>query len=158
VLAPKMIVEKYMGTIKQEADDLVSRLIESSETEGGVNPLKFLELNSINIIFSACFGRKFKSIEDPEFVKLSTLIEETMKIAGPEKDLTNFFPFLVMFEFLSNTQLKLKDFIFKKRDPIFRELVREAIHIEGPNVIKSLDENGFKLTEDEKIPFTCKYC
>lgn len=158
VLAPKMIASKYLETIKQESRNLVSRLIETSKADkNGLDPLKNLELNSINVIFSACFGRKFNNVKDPEFIRLATLIEENIKIVAPENDLGNFFPIFTTLGLSSKNQTAVKDFFAKRRDPIYRQLVSEAVDREGPNVVKSLKENGFNFTEDELLVFTCTY-
>lgn len=146
-----------MKSIEQESYDLVSRLIESSETEGGTDPLKYLELNSMNVMFLACFGRKFNDIKDPEFVRLSTMIEQSMKYAGIENDLANFLPILSIVDYFAGSQATQKKFIKTQRDPIYRQLVEEALTREGPNVVKSLAENGYDFTEDEKIVLTCKH-
>lgn len=146
-----------MKSIEQESYDLVSRLIESSETEGGTDPLKYLELNSMNVMFLACFGRKFNDIKDPEFVRLSSMIEQSMKYAGIENDLANFLPILSIVDYFAGSQATQKKFIKTQRDPVYRQLVEEALTREGPNVFKSLAENGLDFTEDEKIVLACKH-
>jgi hypothetical protein len=156
VLAPKQI-EKYMDSIHKESSDLVDRLIESTGKEGSTNPIKALELNSMNVIFSASFGRKFDTLDDPEFIELSDIAETSLKYAGTENDLANFLPIISIFDYFAGTQVKLKKFIKTRRDPIYRNLIKEASERDGQNLIKSLDEDGFNLTADEKLVFMCKY-
>lgn len=157
VLAPRIIVDKYMKSIKQESYDLVSRFIKSSETEGGTDPVKYLELNSMNVMFLACFGRKFNDIKDPEFIHLSTLIETSMKYAGIENDLANFLPVFSIVDYFAGSEAEQQNFIKTQRDPVFRQFIKEAVNREGPNVVKSLEENGYHFTEDEKMILTCKF-
>ncbi|CAO3637352.1 unnamed protein product [Mucor hiemalis] len=149
VLAPRMIVDHYMGSIKHESVKLISRLMEDSKAEGGVDPIKSLELNSLNVIFSACFGKKYDSVNDPEFVAVSRLIEKGIKLAGVENDLATFLPAFSFVDYLAGSQVKMREFLDVEREPIMRGLVREAALREGPNVIKSLQEEAFQFTEDE---------
>lgn len=156
VLGPKHI-HKYMDTIIQESEDLVSRFIESTEKEGATNPFKHLELNSLNVVFSAAYGRKFDSVDDQEFIQLSTMIEKSMKFAGLENDLANFLPIISIVDYFAGSQVKQKNFIKYERDPVYRNLIKEARASKVPNVVKSLKENGFNLTEDQTLVFTSKF-
>lgn len=152
VLAPRLITDNYIDSIKKEAHDLVSRFIESSnESEGGIYPLKYLELNSMNVITSACFGKKYDSINDPEFINLSEVVEITMKLGGIDNDLPNFLPIVKIFDYFAGTKEKMEKFIKTRRDPTFKKHIQEAFACEGPNVMKSLEENGFHFTEDQKL-------
>jgi hypothetical protein len=155
VIAPKQI-ENYMDSIQKEARDLVSRFIASTERDGSINPLKYLELNSLNVIFNLSFGRKFDSVDDPEFKELTEVIETTMKYGGVENDMSTFLPIFSIVDYFSGLQAKMRNFIVTRRDPAFRKLIREASKMESPNLIKSLDEDGFNMTEDDKVVFMCK--
>ncbi|RCI06239.1 cytochrome P450 2 sub U member 1 [Rhizopus stolonifer] len=152
VLAPKQM-DNFLDNIKKESADFVHRLIEATEKEGNVNPLKFLELNTMNVIFQACFGRRFDSVDDPEFSKLAHMVETSMKYAGLEEDLPSFLPILSLFNYFSNKTSKWKNFINNERNPIYIKLIEEALKKEEPNVVKSLDENGFPMSMEEKIVF-----
>lgn len=156
ILGPKHI-EKYMDSIIEESENLVSRFIETTEKEGAANPFKHLELNSLNVVFSAAFGRKFDSVHDKEFINLSTMIETSMKFAGLENDLANFLPVVSIIDYFAGTQAKQMSFIKNERDPAYRKLIAEARTSKNPNVIKSLKENGFNLSEDETLVFTSKF-
>lgn len=155
VLAPKQI-EKYMDSIHEKADTLVSQLIESTEGGQGVTPRMSLELYSLNVIASACFGKKYESIHDPQFIKLAELIVESMKYAGLENDLPNFLPAFAIFDYFAGTQEKMKQFIKTRRDPMCKELIEFAMEQEGPNVVKSFQENGFNLSQDDLTVMMCK--
>jgi hypothetical protein len=156
VIAPKQI-ENHMGSIQEEARDLVSRLIENNKKYGSTNPIKFLELNSLNVIFNICFGRKFDSVDDPDFKEVTEVIELVVKYAGLENDLATYLPILSIVNYISSLQAKIQGFIKNVRDPLFRKLIREASEMELPNVVKSLSENGFDMTEDDKVVFMCEY-
>ncbi|KAG2196313.1 hypothetical protein INT47_009308 [Mucor saturninus] len=153
VLGPKHI-EKYMDSIIEESENLVTRFIETTEKEGATDPFKHLELNSLNVVFSATFGRKFDSVHDKEFINLSTMIETSMKFAGLENDLANFLPVVSVIDYFAGTQAKQKSFIKNRRNPVYRKLIEEARASTSPNVIKSLKENGFNLSEDDTLVFT----
>lgn len=111
----------------------------------------------MNVIFMAGFGRRFESVNDPEFVKLSEMVEYGMKLAGLENDLANFLPIISIVDYFAGTQLKMKQFVKTKRDPVYKQLIEEAATREGPNLVKSLAEDGFDLSDDEKIVFMCMY-
>ncbi|KAI8354066.1 cytochrome P450 [Blakeslea trispora] len=137
VLAPKQM-ENFMSSIQKESMDFANRLIDFTTQNGSVNPVKLLELNSMNVIFQALFGRKFESVEDPEFCQLSDMVERAMEYAGLEQDLPNFLPVLSVFK-CSSTRLK--------RDPIFKKMIEEAYNTDGPNVVKMLDQYDMSLEE-----------
>ncbi|KAG2229318.1 cytochrome P450 [Thamnidium elegans] len=150
VLAPKQI-EKYMDSIHKESKDLVSRLMQSTKDESEVNPFKFLELNSMNVILTAAFGKRFDSVQDPEFYRIATMIETGMKFGGLENDLPNFLPVISIFDYMAGTQAKQRYYLKHERDPIYIKLIKDAATRDGPNVIKSLVENGFHFTDEEKL-------
>lgn len=151
-----MIVDNYMGSIREESVKLISRLLEESKAEGGVNPLKSLELNSLNVIYSAVFGRKYDSVDDPEFIAISRNIEKGIKLAGVENDLATFLPALSFVDYLAGSQVKMREYLEKERGPMMRKLVKEASERDGPNVIKSLQEGTFNFTEDEVMILASK--
>lgn len=155
VLAPKHI-EKYIPSINKEAKDLVTRFIESTEKEGGVDPFKHLELNSLNVITETCFSKRFNSVEDPEFIKLSSIVETTMLYCGAENDLANFLPIVSIYDYFFGNHAEKKNFNLNERNPHLRRMVKEATYAKGPNVIKALEDGGFKLTDEELMALACK--
>jgi hypothetical protein len=74
VLSSKMIEQNYMDSIMKESSELAKRLINATEINGSVDPLKYLELLTLNVIFNAGFGRSFNSIDDPEFRTLAHVV------------------------------------------------------------------------------------
>lgn len=156
VLAPKHI-ESYTPSLERESRDLVSRFIESTEKNSSVNPLKHLELFSMNVIITAIFSKRFDSVEDPDFKKLDEMIAHVIKNCGLENDLPNFLPIVSVYNYFFGGQAEQRDFIQNKRNPFFRQLIRDAAVAEGPNVIKSLVEDGFKLSNDETLAITGTY-
>ncbi|KAI9274024.1 cytochrome P450 [Helicostylum pulchrum] len=153
VLAPKHI-ESYTPSLERESRDLVSRFIESTEKNGSVNPLKHLELFSMNVIITAIFSKRFDSVEDADFKKLDAMVAHVIKNCGLENDLPNFLPIVSIYHYFFGGQAEQRDFIKNKRNPFFRQLIRDAAVAEGPNVIKSLVEDGFKLSNDETLAIT----
>lgn len=143
-----------MEPIKAEAVALADRFIRYSKVENGVNPTKHLHLNSINIIFMAGFGKNFSSIEDPDFATISAVTEKAMGLAGMEHDLPNFLPIMTIVDYCSGKHAMMKNFIDNVRNPVYRELIREALERDGPNLVKSLGE--FNFTDDEKLVIMCK--
>lgn len=144
-----------MGLINQQGQDLVSRFIDLTEKYGGTDPLKHLELYSLNVIFFACFGREFHSIDDPEFIKLINMINTSMEFAGLKNDWPNFLPALSFVDSFTGIQDKMKRFINEQLSPTVKKFIQEATKNNKPNIVKSLEENGYVLSEDEKVVLMC---
>lgn len=155
VLAPNKIDSYYMDDITRESSNLVDRLMSVTEKEGAVYPLKHLELNSMNIVFKAGFGKRFDSIDNPEFRQVTDLVQRSIKFAGTEDDMANFLPVFSFVDYFSGNQLKMKKFIDEEYSPKLLSLVREAEATQGNNIVKSILEEGFEMTEDEKVCFMC---
>lgn len=155
ILAPKQI-ETYMDSISNESFELVNRLMRATEEDGSVDPMQHFMLQALNVIYKVSFGDRFEAIDDPKFHELSSLIEETMTLGGFENDLASFLPILSIVDYFAGSQVKMKRFIKLKRDPVFKRLLKEAMAREGPNVVKSLGEQRFEFTEEDKIVLMCK--
>lgn len=155
ILAPKQI-ETYMDSISQESFELANRLMQATEQYGSVDPVQHFMLQSLNVIYKVCFGGRFETIDDPRFHELSDLIEHTMTLGGIENDLASFLPILSIIDYFAGSQVKMKNFIKTKRDPVFKRLLKEAMLREGPNVVKSLEEHKYDFDEEEKIVLMCK--
>lgn len=156
VLAPKHI-EKYSPSLERESADLVTRFIESTEKEGSINPFHHLTLFSMNVITTALFSKRFDSVHNPNFITLTSIIEQAMKNLGLDNDLSNFLPIISLYDYFFGTQVEQKSFIKNERNPFFRKLIQNATMAEGPNVIKSFAEDGFTLSNDDMLVITCKY-
>ncbi|KAI7873086.1 cytochrome P450 [Mucor mucedo] len=128
IMGPKQIF-KYMDSIEREANDLVNRCIDHTEKNGGTHPTQFFALNSINVMVSALFGKRFNSVQDPEFIQLSSVVEESIKFSGLESDLANFLPTFSVYNYLT------------------------AAARDGPNAVKYLLESDFDLLEEDLIKF-----
>lgn len=146
-----------MDSICEESARLVDGFIKSTEKHGSTNPTKYLELNSMNVMFATGYGRKFDSVEDPEFIDLSDIVETSLKFAGLENDMANFLPIASVFDYVAGTQSKMAKFAQTRLDPVFRKLIKAATEAEGPNLVKSLkEEDGSELSDDELRVFMCK--
>ncbi|RCH93775.1 cytochrome P450 1 sub A member 2, partial [Rhizopus stolonifer] len=143
----------FAPNIKEESTNLVTRLIEATEKYGSVDPLKNLELNAMNVILEATFGKRFKSVDDPEFRKLSEIVELSMKYAGLENDLSNFLPIISFVDNYTGRQYKWRKFMTTERNPAYEELIKQAMLKDSPNLMNALEENGYPMTMDEKIVF-----
>ncbi|KAK4514757.1 60S ribosomal protein L26A [Mucor velutinosus] len=154
ILAPKQI-DKYMDSISNESLELVNRLMRATEEDKSVDPMQHFMLQALNVIYKVSFGDRFETIEDPKFHELSSLIEETMMLGGFENDLASFLPILSIVDYFAGSQVKMKHFIKTKRDPVFKRLLKEAMSRDGPNVVKSLEEQKYEFTEEDKIVLMC---
>ncbi|KAG2214325.1 hypothetical protein INT47_000881 [Mucor saturninus] len=152
IMGPKQIF-KYIDSIEREANDLVNRCIDHTEKNGGTHPTQFFALNSINVMVSALFGKRFDSVQDPEFIQLSSLVEESIKFSGLESDLANFLPIFSVYNYLTGKEAKMKHHVNQRRNPLYQKLIKEAAAREGPNAVKSLLESDFDLLEEDLITF-----
>jgi hypothetical protein len=143
-----------MDTIHKESRFLVDSLITATEKEGSVDPLKYLELNSLNVICAAVFGQRFDSIYDPEYEKTTYLVKAGIKFCGYEDDLGNFLPIISIFDRFFGKQAKMRQYI-SERNAVFHKLIEQAKLKEGNNLVKLLEENKYGLTEDDMLVLMC---
>jgi hypothetical protein len=128
--------------IEEQADYMINTLLDSSKKSGPIFPAKNLHLYSLNIICQVLFSKKFTSVDDPEFLDISDLVDTIVKLGGPDRNLPTFFPILKIFKFLSKTENQLIDIVKNRRDPTLLELRRHALQSDAPNIVKSLEEDG----------------
>jgi hypothetical protein len=146
-----------MESIHKETSELVSRLLESTEKNGYTDPYKSNELCFLNVVFTIAFGRRFESSDDPEFLKIIHIIEKSMKFLALEKDKPNFLPIVSIIDYFAGTQAEMKHFTDTVRNPAFKKFIEEASMKEGPNVVKSLRDDGFNLPDEDRHVLLCKY-
>jgi hypothetical protein len=104
-------VEKHSDLIESKADDLVERLIRETKENGSVNPVKSLEFYSLSIVSNITLGKKFESLDDPNFKKTSYIMERSTKLCGFEYDLPNFLPIFRPLFYYMGVEKKIKEFI-----------------------------------------------
>lgn len=156
ILTPKEI-DKYIDSMENESRIMVERLIDVTMNEGSVNPVKYLELCTLNAIFEICFGKQFDSIHDPDFERVAKMIKASVKFAGLENDLANFFPFLSVIDYFIGKQVKMRQFIYNDRNPFLRQAIQDAAALkEGSNLVKLIEEMECDLTEEDIIVLICK--
>lgn len=124
-------------------------------SNGSIDPLKYLELYSLNIIFSSCFGREFCSVDDPEFIELIELINTSLGFAGLEHDLPNFLPALSFVDSLTGIQGKMEKFIRGQVNPMVRKFIQEANANDKPTIVRSFKDNGYNFSEEEMNVLMC---
>ncbi|KAI8877874.1 cytochrome P450 [Backusella circina FSU 941] len=150
VLAPKA-VEKYLDLIEHGSSDLVDRLIQATKADGSVNPSKNLELYSLSIISKVTLGKKFESVEDPDFKKISYIVEEGIKMAGPDYDMPNFLPIFGPVNYYFGVEKKMRDFVKNERDVYFRKYIEESRKNKVENMITALLYDDEIFDEEEVL-------
>lgn len=140
-----------MASIQNESRKLVDILVETSKTNVGVFPFKDLQLYFMNTVVLIGFGRRFSSKDDPTFLDVSSTIDEGLTLTGVEYDLANYLPIFSIHDYFKGAQKTLIRYLAERRDPVFHNLIKEAYHADGPNLVKYLEENGYDLSEEEKI-------
>lgn len=150
MLAPKK-VKNYLDSIYHETSDLVTRLLESTEKNGYTDPYKHNELCFLNVAFKTAYGKRFDAVDDPEFLHIIGMIETSMKFLALEKDLPNFLPLIAILDYFTGTQAKMKHFTNTIRNPSFTKFAEDALLRDGPNIVKSLKEDGFDLPDEDVL-------
>jgi cytochrome P450 len=147
-LAPKA-VEGYADLIEQGSSDLADRLIQATKEHGSVNPVKNFEFYSLSIIASVTLGKKFNSVDDPEFRKAADIMERSVKLLGPEYDIPSFLPIFGPLYSLLGIDKILSDFV-KERDDEFNKYIDESREKKFDSIIQALlsDDEHF---DDEEI-------
>jgi cytochrome P450 len=145
------MVDQYVDVIEHEASALGDRLIEATKKEGNVDPLLTIELYALNVISQVCLGRQFKSIEDEDFLKLSVILTKGVKHSEFARDIPNFLPSFWIINKLLGIESKMAHHINKERDPYLRQLIKEAVVTDGPNIMKALGDEIFSLDEENKL-------
>ncbi|KAL7313016.1 hypothetical protein PS15m_008717 [Mucor circinelloides] len=74
-----------------------------------------------------------------------------MKYLALEKDKPDFLPIVSIFDYFAGTVVKMKHFTDTIRNPAFTRFIEEALLQEGPNVVKSLREDGFDLPDEDRL-------
>ena len=140
-----------------EADTLIVTLLNTTKKDGFVNVYSPLELTSLNVIFTTCFGKKrFASTDDPFYKELTEVMRETMRRGSPTEEMDNFLPVLSVVDTLSRKWQDTRKFINGKRNPLFAKLINEVIESKVDCFTKSLleleDVNDF----DNLLATLCK--
>lgn len=143
-----------MIPIQREAAALTERLIKYSKEADGIDPVIHLHLNSMNIIYMSAFGKRFDSIEDEEFRTVSESMIESLRLAGPENDISGFFPIFAIVEYLTGKSKIMRDYVEKDRDPLYTRLINEAMTKEEPNLVKEIEKYNFD--HHAKLVIMCK--
>ncbi|KAG2230638.1 cytochrome P450 [Thamnidium elegans] len=139
----------YLPSIENQAKKLVDRLIETTKKESGVHPYTDLQFFSVNTIFAIAFGRKFESINDPDFKDLKDQIEESMAYSGIEYDLATYLPIFSIYDFFTGVQAKIRRLVEERRNPSFQKFIKEGLQRTDHNLVKYLEEGDFDLSQDD---------
>ncbi|ORZ02475.1 cytochrome P450 [Syncephalastrum racemosum] len=146
ILAPKF-VDKFSEVMWHEADDLVSRLVADQD---GLDPLKTFQFTSMNIILTTCLGKRAKNMDDPLFRNVVAVVDEGMKLCGADNDMSTFLPIIDIFDVFVRKERGFRDFVEKKRNPLFRRLLKEALEGDSDCLLKSMydQKDEFELDDD----------
>ncbi|KAI9477137.1 cytochrome P450 [Zychaea mexicana] len=148
ILAPKF-VDQFADVISKETEIAAETLIKATQTAGSINPLKTLQLATLNVIMLTCFAERLPSTDDSMFRTLVDLAERTLKYAGLLGDIGAFFPSLKWIDKLSGRQGKLKAFVKEFRDEPLGILIERARKTPKDCLVKTIDNMKEKLHLDE---------
>ncbi|KAI9262143.1 cytochrome P450 [Phascolomyces articulosus] len=148
ILAPKF-VDQFDDVIIKETRTAADALIRVTETNGSINPLKTLQLATMNIITLTAFGERFPSTDDPMFRTLVDLAERTLTYAGIMGDTGAFFPKLGWIDVISGRRRKLRGFVKEFRDKPLAVLIDRARKSQNDCLVKTIDMMKEKHELDE---------
>ncbi|KAI8139126.1 cytochrome P450 [Fennellomyces sp. T-0311] len=149
ILAPK-IVDRFTEMIIKETDTAADTLIKLTQTQGSADPLKVLQLATMNVIMITCFGDRLASTDDPMFRTLVGLAERTLTYAGFLGDIGAFFPALKWVQVLTGRKKMLQQFVTEYRDIPFKKLIKDARENDKDCLVKTIDTMKDQLELDEK--------
>ncbi|KAI7872070.1 cytochrome P450 [Spinellus fusiger] len=148
-LAPKM-VNQFTDVLQYEANHLINQLLTSTKKDGNVNPVIDLNVSSLNVVLTVCFGFRTESNKDPIFVAVTDTVNKGMKMAGMEEDMSTYIPALAFLDFFKSKDTKQRQWVSEKRDPIMKKIVEKAISGDKDCLIKGLYDSNEKMQfEDE---------
>lgn len=133
-------LEKHHSLLEKEATDLVNRLIEDTAHYGSTDPKNILRLSMFNIILSLSVGKRFETIEDPEFAKLNELMHEGITLLLPKYDIAGLIPALYFIDYILGHEKSMKNNVKESRK-LVHQLIEEGLNKKEPNFVKSLQKN-----------------
>ncbi|KAI9477130.1 cytochrome P450 [Zychaea mexicana] len=140
ILAPKM-VDGFRVAIDQEVDYLIANLTKNSDPTTGVNPVKCLQLASLNLILATCFAKRAKSIDDPLFKEIVQYVEDSVSYGSPANDLAAYVPVMKVLDLFTGKKKKAEgERLIGIRDTLFKAMIKEAKESNTDSFIKTLYE------------------
>ena len=123
--------------------------METTAEKGSINPLKTLQLATMNVITLTSFGERFLTTDDPMFRTLVDLAERTLIYSGIMGDTGAFFPKLGWIDIVSGRRRKLRTFVKEFRDKPFAILIERARNSTNDCLVKTIDTMKDKYELDE---------
>ncbi|KAI8144958.1 cytochrome P450 [Fennellomyces sp. T-0311] len=140
VLAPKM-VDEYRVVIEKEVDYLVGSFRKDSNKTTNINPVKYLQLASLNLILTTCYAKRAKSIDDELFTSIVQYVEDSVAFGNPVNDISAFIPIMKVLDLFTGKKKKAEGMrLLEVRDRIFKGLIKDARESNEKCLIKTLDE------------------
>ncbi|KAI9251494.1 cytochrome P450 [Phascolomyces articulosus] len=156
-------VAKLERMMQGEATRVVDLLLQDTATLGKINIAKYMQFCPLNVILQMCFGIHVTTVEDPLFQVMVDTVDTTVLWGSPKDDMTNFLPLftkvfnMIMLRGINPSKKRYEDFIYQKRDPLFRQLIKEALESGDSNdcfvkeLYKIKEANEFE--EDDILVF-----
>ncbi|KAI7852761.1 cytochrome P450 [Circinella umbellata] len=148
ILAPKF-VDHFDLDIAKETEYAAKILMETTAEKGSINPLKTLQLATMNVITVTSFGERFLTTDDPMFRTLVDLAERTLIYSGIMGDTGAFFPKLGWIDIVSGRRRKLRSFVKEYRDKPLAILIDKARNGTSDCLVKTIDTMKDKYELDE---------
>ncbi|KAI7852764.1 cytochrome P450 [Circinella umbellata] len=152
ILAPKM-VDTFRDVIEQEVEYLVENLVTNSDPFSGVNPIKYLQLASLNLILTTCYAKRAQSIDDDLFKKIVKYVEDCVVYGSPANDLSTFVPIMKFLDLFNGGKRKAEGerLLAFRRNTVRDNLIKEARASSEKCFINTLYEikNEHDLDDDD---------
>ncbi|KAG2222956.1 hypothetical protein INT45_012934 [Circinella minor] len=141
ILAPKM-VDTFRDVIEQEVEYLVENLVMNSDPFTGVNPIKYLQLASLNLILTTCYAKRAKSVDDDLFIKIVKYVEDCVAFGSPANDISTFVPIMKFLDLFNGGKRKAEGerLLAFRRNTVRDSLIKEARNSSEKCFIKTLYE------------------
>ncbi|KAI8139124.1 cytochrome P450 [Fennellomyces sp. T-0311] len=149
IFAPKM-VDNFRDVIEKEVDYLVDNLRESSNATTNVDPVKYLQLASLNLILTTCFAKRAESIDDELFTTIVKYVEDSVVSNSPMNDVSAFIPALKVLDLFTSRKKNAEgQRLLDIRERVFKTLIKQARESDKKCFIKTLDEIKDELELDD---------
>ncbi|KAI7864069.1 hypothetical protein BDF14DRAFT_1272458 [Spinellus fusiger] len=120
-------LEKLEDALQFEASCFIDRLIKDGSTGEGLCPSKDIALMSLNTVLKVCFGNRISSKDDPLFMDIINIINQSMLFGGLGENIDTFIPALRFITYFKGNDKKGRYLMENVRNPLYRELIKQAL-------------------------------
>ncbi|KAI7872656.1 cytochrome P450 [Spinellus fusiger] len=143
-------IDQLHDPIQFETSYLINQLMNNGSIAEGIDPLSLLTFRSLNIMSRVCLGTRFKSLDDPLFVKFIDINRLSMEYQGIVENIDAYIPILKYINYIRDNNRKKRDFVNNLRTPVLKQLLVESIEKNEDCVVKRMQNSKASITYDDE--------